>query len=399
MKKSTKYLKILVNLLVALLVILLLFVAVPKLLVFFMPFVIGWIISMIANPLVHFLEKKLKVVRKHGSMITIIGVLAAVILVGYLAGAKLVSESINLIDSVPQIYENFQEDFEEIGDNLQIFYDRLPKSMQKNISNVTENLSGYISGAVQAIGEPTFEAAGNFAKNVPGTLIGIIMCIISAYFFTADRENILNLLEKSIPDGIWKRCSTVISDLKHVVGGYFKAQFKIMGVVYIILVIGLLILKVDYVLLVGLLIAFLDALPFFGTGTVLGPWAILKILSKDYTMAVGLIILYLVTQLVRQLIQPKIVGDSVGVPPIPTLFLLYIGYKLGGVFGMIVAVPVGLIIMTLYEEGAFDTTKNSVLILVAGINKFRKLEKEDLACVKEMRTQEKELEKQLSQEE
>lgn len=374
MKKSTKYLKILVNLLVALLVILLLFVAVPKLLVFFMPFVIGWIISMIANPLVHFLEKKLKVVRKHGSMITIIGVLAAVILVGYLAGAKLVSESINLIDSVPQIYENFQEDFEEIGDNLQIFYDRLPKSMQKNISNVTENLSGYISGAVQAIGEPTFEAAGNFAKNVPGTLIGIIMCIISAYFFTADRENILNLLEKSIPDGIWKRCSTVISDLKHVVGGYFKAQFKIMGVVYIILVIGLLILKVDYVLLVGLLIAFLDALPFFGTGTVLGPWAILKILSKDYTMAVGLIILYLVTQLVRQLIQPKMVGDSIGMNPLATLIFMYIGYKFSSIIGMIIAVPIGMILINLYKAGVFDNQIRCIKELVQDINEFRKLD-------------------------
>lgn len=374
MKKSTKYLKILVNLLVALLVILLMCVAVPKLLVFFMPFVIGWIISMIANPLVHFLEKKLKVVRKHGSMITIIGVLAAVILVGYLAGAKLVSEAINLIDSVPQIYENFQEDFEEIGDNLQIFYDRLPKSMQKNISNVTENLSGYISGAVQAIGEPTFEAAGNFAKNVPGTLIGIIMCIISAYFFTADRENILNLLEKSIPDGIWKRCSTVISDLKHVVGGYFKAQFKIMGVVYIILVIGLLILKVDYVLLVGLLIAFLDALPFFGTGTVLGPWAILKILSKDYTMAVGLIILYLVTQLVRQLIQPKMVGDSIGMNPLATLIFMYIGYKFSSIIGMIIAVPIGMILINLYKAGVFDNQIRCIKELVQDINEFRKLD-------------------------
>lgn len=374
MKKSTKYLKILVNLLVALLVILLMCVAVPKLLVFFMPFVIGWIISMIANPLVHFLEKKLKVVRKHGSMITIIGVLAAVILVGYLAGTKLVSEAINLIDSVPKIYESFQEDFEEIGDNLQIFYDRLPKSMQKSISNATENLSGYISGAVQAIGEPTFEAAGNFAKNVPGTLIGIIMCIISAYFFTADRENILNLLEKSIPDGIWKRCSTVISDLKHVVGGYFKAQFKIMGVVYIILVIGLLILKVDYVLLVGLLIAFLDALPFFGTGTVLGPWAILKILSKDYTMAVGLIILYLVTQLVRQLIQPKMVGDSIGMNPLATLIFMYIGYKFSSIIGMIIAVPIGMILINLYKAGVFDNQIRCIKELVQDINEFRKLD-------------------------
>lgn len=377
MKKSTKYLKIVVNLLVALLVILLLCIVVPKVLVFFMPFVIGWIISMIANPLVRLLERKLKLVRKHGSMITIIGVLAAVILVGYLAGAKLVSETVNLIESLPQMYENSKADFEEIGDNLQILYNRLPSDIQKNISNVMADLSGYISGVVQAIGEPTFEAAGNFAKNVPGTLIAIIMCILSAYFFTADRDNIIETIRKNVPEGVWNRCSGVMNDLKHVVGGYFKAQFKIMGVVYVILIIGLWILKVDYVLLVALLIAFLDALPFFGTGTVLGPWAILKILSKDYSMAVGLIILYLVTQLVRQIIQPKIVGDTIGMNPLATLFFMYIGYKFSSIIGMIIAVPIGMILINLYKAGVFDNQIRCIRELVHDINEFRKLDKKE----------------------
>ena len=125
----------------------------------------------------------------------------------------------------------------------------------------------------------------------------------------------------------------------------------------------------------------LDFLPFFGTGTALIPWAVLKALSGDYRFAVGLVIIYLVSQLVRQVIQPKIVGDSVGMPPIPTLFLLYIGYKGAGVFGMIVAVPVGLILWTMYEEGLFDTTKNSIQILVAGINRFRRLSPEDKAFI------------------
>ena len=85
-----------------------------------------------------------------------------------------------------------------------------------------------------------------------------------------------------------------------------------------------------------------------------------------------------------QLIQPKIVGDSIGVPPLPTLFLLFIGYRVGGVVGMIVAVPVGLLVYTLYEDGAFETTKNSILILLAGVNRFRCLEKEDLSEVEEI---------------
>lgn len=140
--------------------------------------------------------------------------------------------------------------------------------------------------------------------------------------------------------------------------------------------------------MIALGIAFLDLLPFFGTGTVMVPWAILKILSADYQMAIGLLIIWGVGQLARQLIQPKIVGDSIGVPPIPTLFLLFLGYKFGGVLGMIVAVPLGLIVYTMYEEGVFDTTKNSVMILVSGINCFRRLQEEDLEGISKDRKEE-----------
>ena len=101
-------------------------------------------------------------------------------------------------------------------------------------------------------------------------------------------------------------------------------------------------------------------------------------------MAIGLLIIWGIGQLARQLIQPKIVGDSVGMPPLPTLFLLYIGYKMGSVVGMIVAVPVGLIALTMYQEGAFQTTKDSVKILVAGINHFRRLKPEDMDEVRQM---------------
>ncbi len=98
------------------------------------------------------------------------------------------------------------------------------------------------------------------------------------------------------------------------------------------------------------------------------------------------------------MIQPKIVGDSIGVPPLPTLFLLYIGYKLGGVLGMILAVPLGLLVYSLYEEGAFDTTKNSILILTAGINRFRRLDKGDMSEVEEMNRRNEETARMLARE-
>lgn len=154
----------------------------------------------------------------------------------------------------------------------------------------------------------------------------------------------------------------------------------------------------NYFGLIALGIAFLDFLPFLGTGTVLIPWAIIRILTAQYRTAIGLLIIWGVGQLARQLIQPKIVGDSIGVPPLPTLFLLYIGYKLGGVLGMILAVPLGLLVYSLYEEGAFDTTKNSILILTAGINRFRRLEEGDMGEVEEMNRRNQETARRLEEE-
>lgn len=198
------------------------------------------------------------------------------------------------------------------------------------------------------------------------------MSLLSAYFFTAERDGILAELKKAAPSGVWNRVADVINDLKRVVGGYFKAQFKIMGVVYVLLIIGLFILKVDYVLLVAFLIAFLDMLPFFGTGTVLGPWAVIKVLSGDYRMAIGLIILYAITQIVRQVIQPKIVGDTIGMNPLATLIFMYIGYRISSIVGMIIAVPLGMILINLYQAGVFENQIRCVRELVNDINEFRK---------------------------
>ena len=129
------------------------------------------------------------------------------------------------------------------------------------------------------------------------------------------------------------------------------------------------------------------------------PWAVIELLSENYRMMFGLLAIWLVGQLVRQVIQPKIVGDSIGMDPIPTLFLLYIGYRAAGVLGMILAVPIGIILVNLYEEGVFDTTRQSVRILVAGYNHFRKIRPEDMAVVEEYERESRNIYKQEKQQE
>ena len=164
---------------------------------------------------------------------------------------------------------------------------------------------------------------------------------------------------------------------KMVFGGYFKAQFKIMGVVALILLTGFWILGINYAVLFAVLIAILDFLPFFGTGTALIPWGIIQILDGEYAFAAGLLLLYVLTQVVRQAVQPKLVGDSMGLNPFLTLLFLYLGFKAGGIAGMILAVPVGLFFLNLYHYGAFKGMTDSAAALIREIQMFRKGEKDD----------------------
>lgn len=380
-----KYWKALVNLGVAVAVTLLVILLLPKLLLFFLPFVIGWIIALIAAPLVRFFEEKVKIRRKAGSAFVIIVVIGLVVLAIYLIGAKLAEEIVGLVNELPQMWEGMEKDFAEIADKLSVLYDRFPKDVKDTVNKIAEGANTYMGEVFSRLSSPTIAAVGNFAKRLPSVVIGIIMCLLSSYFFVAERLQLTEWFRRFAPKSLLARYDMLRRSLVRAVGGYFKAQLKIEMWMYLLLVIGLSILKVNYTLLLALLIAFLDLLPFFGTGTIMVPWAIIKILSGDYQFALGLLIIWGVGQLARQIIQPKIVGDSVGVPPIPTLFLLFVGFKVAGVLGMILAVPIGLILYTMYEEGAFDTTKNSILILVYGLNRFRRLEPEDMEIVESER--------------
>lgn len=384
MRQSIRtYLKVILNLLTALIILLLCIFLLPRCIIFFMPFIIGWIISLIASPVVRFFEERMKIRRKGASVIVIVAVLAVVILLFYAVGAKLMKEGINFVNELPMLWESIVEEFNEVGDNLEGIFNKLPAETQRTLDNLGSEMGTYFGGIIEGIGSPTFEAVGNVAKQLPDIFLGVIMCILSAYFFVADKGYMANIMKKYVPGAVLYRFDLIRRSFRNAVGGYFKAQFKIECWIYVMLVIGLFILKVRYVPLVALGIAFLDFLPVFGTGTVMLPWAVIEILSKDYKMAVGLIIIWLSGQLVRQVIQPKIVGDSIGVDAIPTLFLLFIGYKVAGVMGMILAVPIGIIVINLYEDGAFDTTRQSLKILAAGFNKFRRIRPEDIAIVEE----------------
>lgn len=371
-KSIVKYIRILLNMSITILSVVLLFWLGPKLLKFFMPFVIGWVIAMIANPLVRFLEKRLKIVRKHSSAMIMILVIGGIFLGGYFLIAKIVIESSRFVKDLPDLYVSAEAEIRIVMERFSRLLDLLPENTQMALTDIGNDISEYMGTLIQEIGAPTMAAAGNVAKNIPSALIQVIVTVISSYFFIADRDRLMERVRKIIPDTVERNVDFVYSHFKTVVGGYFKAQFRIMGVVAVILFIGFLILGVEYGILWALLISILDFLPFFGTGTALIPWALVKFFAGEYQYGVGLVIIYLVSQLIRQVIQPKIVGDSMGLNPLLTLFFMYIGFKFRGIAGMILAVPVGMIFLKFYEAGAFDSITEGIKEIVKDVNEFRR---------------------------
>lgn len=338
-----------------------------------MPFIIGWLISMIANPLVRFLEKKVNIVRKHSSMIIVISVLALIIIAIYYLTAKFITEGLSFVRDLPNMLEIFKIELQDILNRFSRIIDIFPEEIRLTVAGIGGNLDSYIGELLSSIGEPTMHAAGNVARGIPNIFVSIVVTILSSYFFIADKEKLTLMLDKVIPNSVQKYIWLIKENTLKLVGGYFLAQIKIMLVVFVVLFIGFFILRIPYSGLLAFFIAFLDFLPIFGTGTALIPWAIFQLFSGEFYIGVGLSILYVVSQTVRQIIQPKIVGDTLGLSPLPTLFFMYLGFKFQGITGMILAVPIGMIIIEFYNAGVFDSFFSNGKALINEINKFRRL--------------------------
>ena len=379
MKQETKaYCKALTNIILALIGLVLLIIVLPRVLSFFMPFVVAWIIALLASPMVNFLEEKLKIRRKAGTACVIIAVIALIVLIGYGVAAFLIDQIQGLMHDLPDIWEGLQLQIDEISRSFSRLFASLPKDVQESWAYFFENVENSLGEWVAGLGTPSMSWLGSMAKQLPNLFVAVIMCLVAAFAFTAERANMRNFMQDYMPETMKKYWDMIRVSLSSAVGGYLKAQLKIECWIYLIVAAGLLILRISYAPVLAIFIAVLDFLPVFGTGTILWPWIVFEVFGRNYKLAIGLALIWGVSQIVRQVIQPKIMGDSMGMHTLPTVFLLYIGYKVSGIFGMIIAVPIGIIFVNMYQAGVFDTIVNSFRILGAGLKRFRHLTKEDI---------------------
>ncbi len=331
-----------------------------RLAVFYMPFLIAFVISLIIEPTIKKIMKKFKLSRRTSSII--IFIIVFTIIIGTLVWGitTLVAEATNLLQGINDYFDKAYIKIQEIIGRL----DFQKISLSDEIMSIIGDTTNTFINTSSAWAKKVLTNIVNIVTSIPQIAIYVVITILSLYFICTDKIYMLDQLEHHLPESWVKNIGKHLRELIHTLGGYLKAQAILILVSFIISIIGLYILKfcklnVQYPLLMAVFIGFVDALPILGSGTVMIPWAVCLAINGDLKLSISIIVLWIIMSVIRQIIEPKIVSNKIGIHPIFTLIAMYTGFRFIGVIGMLIG-PIVLIILknifsTLLDKGVVKT--------------------------------------------
>lgn len=304
-----------------------------NIIVLFAPFILAWFFATFLNPVVTWFTKKLHVPRGIGTILSMLFILS-----GLLGGVsvlikKLWEQIVNFASSLPahtdEIIHQINQLEGKVGGMLQL----MPEGEGvMNLDTVIEQILDKLSTFLTAVIPPIYDTI----SKVPDIVLFMIMMFLATFFMTKDYSKIKAFVKAQLSDTIIDRIVIMQRGMIEAIGGYLRTQVILMSLVFIICLIGLFIFRVNYALLISVIIAILDALPIFGSGAILIPWAIYNLLTGNLILTVGLLGIYGIIFITRQILEPKILSTQIGAYALVTMMAVYIGYKSIGVFGMII---------------------------------------------------------------
>jgi len=307
---------------------------------FLLPFLIAFALSSLMEPLIRVLDRKLHIKRKISAPIILLLLMGIIITLVVLGILRLVEEIRGLIAAAPAFFSNMYAEIVELIKKSAEHIDWVPVEITDNLGTIIANLSNTVTN----FGKTLVKGAYTTALSLPEVIIFTIVTILATYFMAKDRHVIAAVLRRHLPETWVDRILSIKNDLFMAIFGYLRAALIIMVITFTELLIGLTIIGAKYTLLLAFLIAVIDALPILGTGSVLIPWSLYSFITGDIRMGVSVIVLYLVILVVRQFVEPKVVGQQIGVHPLLTLLAMYTGLKLIGFIGMILG-PIAFILI------------------------------------------------------
>ncbi len=322
-----------------------------KLGVFLFPFTLALFISIIIRPLVRFLMNKLKFSKKTASIISIVTFLIVFFgLIGILSLKffgeiyKLSQNLNNYSSDIQNLWtENVKKVYTYLGNFPAGFNDQLNNTINSFVSKGSVKLGSFINGVI------------SFVTSIPTLILYIVITILSTFFMILDRDEILSYMEHQLPKSWLDKVFNIKTEMFTVLVSYLKAQ-AILGSICLIeslILLNLLaFLKFDvpYPLLMSIIICIADILPILGAGTILIPWSILSFATGNIKLGIGLLISYLIIMSVRQMLEPKLISQNLGVHPLITLISMYSGFKVFGVSGFLIGPVVMIILKNVFSK-------------------------------------------------
>lgn len=318
---------------------------------FLLPFTLAFVFAQLLEPLIRFVQRKTPLKRPLISIVFCVLFYAALILLAVFLLGKLVDEAASLISNFPQIYANISGQIQNMLADLENELELIHPDAITVLREAMDSLYRSIWTALQSM---AVRFASASASNLPIGFLSTIVMIVATVFLTSGRERIFLFLKKQFPNNWVNGALGIRNDLLGALWGYIKAQMKIMIVIAIELIIGFSIIGSRYALLIALGTAVLDALPVFGAGLVLIPSAIWGFITQDFRLGIGCAVMYVCTLVLRQMLEPKVLSNEIGLYPLVTLISMYSGFRLAGIAGLIggpIIVLVAKNLITAYMAG------------------------------------------------
>lgn len=303
----------------------------------FSPFLLGTGLARAAEPMTGFLHKRLRVPRPVSAGIGVSMAFCFLAMLLLMLCAFLIRELRLLSGVLPDLEETARSGFSLVRSWLLNLSARTPESVQPLLrQNVDALFSDGASVMSKGVGY-LLSLTGNLLSNIPDSTLTLGTAIISAFLISAKLPRIKRWLLRRIPKERLNAIGDTARRIRSVFGKWFLAQTKLMGVTFVILFLGFVLLKIPYALLWALGVCLVDAFPVLGTGTVLLPWSLVHLLQQDIPRAVGIASLYIVISTTRSILEPKLLGRHLGLDPLVTLMTMYAGYQIWGISGMFFA--------------------------------------------------------------
>ena len=307
----------------------------------FLPFLIGWLMSLLFNPLADKLQKH-GVPRGISAILGILILFAMLGLLGFWSGNSIVHKAQTYYENLPYYMDLFKEKMQDFWAQFDTFCQKLPPELQASFLAFQNNATGMLLSLMP-------KGNGSALGGVSNFFVAFFVALISAYFFTKDRDAIHKVYETHLAPLLGISVHTTKNELKASVWGYIKTQFILMGFTFTMTITAMLLMKSPYALLLSIVIAIIDALPFFGSGFILWPGAVIHLVTGNTFLAIGYMVLYASIQVMRQILQPKILGTQIGLHPLLTLFSMYFGLKCIGVIGLIIGPIIAVILKAFFQ--------------------------------------------------